>query len=238
MKVSELYAPHGPFVGQRIYVVGTGSSMSVFPQRVLKDKTCILLNDATRYFPQLGPIAFANNKKQLKFPSTRLTYKIVKGRLRFDPNPERTDNHVPWNDPDHYVFSYREPQVVDRDGNHVTTGDTISHLDERSLWKEPDYYFNVRGGSVAIFAVQFAILAGAAEIYLVGCDCTEISGEHYTSGKKNHQSYHDYAQYATGLLRVGQEAYKRGIPLVSLTPFYGLGYHNYQYGELRRWRNL
>lgn len=237
MKVSELYAPHGPFVGQRIHIIGTGPSMAVFPQKILEDKFCVLLNDATRYFPNLGPVAFANNKHQLKFPSPKLTHKIVKGRLRFDPNPERTDNHMPWDDPNHYVFSYREPQVVDRDGKYVKTGDTLSHLDERALWHEPDYYFNVKGGSVAIFAVQFAILAGASEICLVGCDCAEIRGEHYTAGKKNHQAVHNYSQYAHGLLRVGRDAYKRGIPVTSLTPFYGLGHHEYQYGEMRRWRN-
>lgn len=238
MKVSELYAPNGPFVGQRIHIVGTGPSMSVFPQSILEDKFCVLLNDATRYFPKLGPVAFANNKAQLKFPSPKLTHKIVKGRLRFDPHPERTDNHVAWDDPDHYVFSYREPRIVDREGKHVQTTDKLSHLDERALWHEPDYYFNVRGGSVAIFAVQFAILAGAAEIILVGCDCAEVSGEHYTSGKKNHQSTHDYAQYARGLTRVAQEAYKRGIIMYSLSPFFGLGHHNFQYAEMLRWRKI
>lgn len=238
MKVSDLYAPHGPFVGQKFHIVGTGPSMAVFPRELLVDKFCLLLNDGTKWFPELGPVAFANNRNQLKMLSPQITHRVVKGRLRFDPNPEKTDNHIPWDSPDYYVFSYREPQVVDRDGHSVATGDKYSHLDRRYLWREPDYYYNVRGGSVAIFAVQFAILAGASEICMVGCDCTDIYGTHYTKGKKNKQVFHDYSQYAAGLLQMGHEAYKRGIKMYSLTPFYGLGYHHLQYSEMISWPRL
>jgi len=233
MKVSELYAPQGPFVGADVYIIGTGPSMSVFPIATLEDKTCFLLNDACRQFTTLKPVAFSNNLSFLKFCT--LPYQIVKGRLRFDPHPERDDNHCPWDDPARYVFSYREPTIITGKGERISTGDKLSHFDERTLWRDPNFYWNVRGGSVAIFAIQFALYAGVRSITLAGCDCTSVHGNHYVKTKTRNAHYHDYPQYAAGLMRMWKECQVRGVPLMSLTPFLGLGYHDKQFSEMMQW---
>lgn len=196
--------------------------MNLIDRRVLKDKVCVLLNDAQRHFPDLGPIAFANNKKFLKFCT--LPYQCVKARLRFDPHPERDDNHVNWEDDSIYCYSYREPPW-----------DKVSHHDESTMWKEPCHYWAPRRGSVSAFAVQFAVWAGAKSITLAGCDCNVIEGAHYVHTKNRHERVHEYHQYAVGLLRLWKECQLRGIPMVSLQPFFGVGWHREQFGEMTAW---
>lgn len=217
MKVSELY---GRFAGQDCWIVGTGPSLNVFPLDLLKDKTCILLNDAQAHLSGSGPIAFANNVKQLR--GCNLPYQIVKGRLRFDPHPERTDNHVRWDDPKYHVFSYREPPW-----------DAVSHHDEKQIFAEPDFYWAPNKGSVSAFAVQFAMLAGFRTIYLVGCDCNPLGGVEYVDGKIGATMRRKYAAYQYGLLRLHREAIRRGVSMVSVQPFFGLGWHEHQYQEMQ-----
>lgn len=233
MKISNLYSTRpddkwgtvpGPFRGQDIYIIGTGPSMTVFPLDWLRGKTCVLLNDAQKHLPGLGPIAFSNNLKFLA--GCGLPYQIVKGRLRFDPDPERDDNHCPWDDPGRYVFSYRE-----------RPWDAVSHHDLSTLWKEPCHYWNTRRGSVSIFAVQFALLAGAKSITLVGCDSCELGpNAEYIAGKKATAVRHDYDAYAAGLMTLNREARERfRVPMMTLSPFMGLSRERQQYQEMRKW---
>ena len=219
MKVSELYAPHGPFVGNEIYVVGTGPSLDCFPLDLLRDKCCLLLNDAQKHLPGLGPIAFANNLNC--FEGCTLPYQIVKGRLKFQKGAERTDNHCRWDHPLYYVFSYREPPW-----------DAVSHHNESQIFAEPDFYWAPERGSISAFSVQFALLAGARAIYLVGCDCNEINGTKYVDGKTGAEMRRNYEAYQRGLLTMRRHAAKRGVPMVSVQPFFGLGWHEHQYREI------
>lgn len=225
MRIRELYGKP-EWKGKPVYIVGTGPSMEVFPIKYLEDKYCILLNDASqRFFPTLRPIAFSNNKKFIE--NSPCPIRIVKGRLRFDPNPEKDDNHVPWDHPDLYVFSYREPPW-----------DQVSHHDPRILWAEPEHYWNCKGGSVAIFAVQFALLAGFSEIHLVGCDCGEhVCPKPYLEDKADKKTiYRRYEQYAAGLIRLTQEAATRfNVPVISVTPYPGYGREVSQHLELKQW---
>lgn len=236
MRVSDLY---GTLEGKDVYIVGTGPSMSVFPVEYLRDKACVLLNDAWKYFPTLGPFAFSNTKKFLKSGKTKISSRlvqIVKARLKSDPNPKRDDNHVPWNHEKMYCFSYRQPPW-----------DDVSHFDKKLLWKEPCHYWNIKGGTVAIFAVQFAIMAGAKSILLVGCDCCDLSGEEYVNDKalrfrlKNTKKplgaslQHNYTAYYKGLLYLADRALRdRGVPVMSCTPFFGLKCPDVQFDWMRR----
>lgn len=230
MKVSQLYSPQGPFAGRDFYIVGSGASLTVFPRQFLRDKLCVLLNDTCRHAPELGPIAFCNNREQLKFAGPSIRYRVVKGRLKWNSplsasqDPTEDDNHVRWDDPDHWVFSYREPPW-----------DDVSHHDENTLWKEPCHYWAPRHGSVSAFASQFAIHAGAKSITLIGCDCATLNGEHYVSGKREHQHRHDYDQYLKGLRVMWREATARGIPMMSLQPFFGVREYEEQFKDMERW---
>lgn len=204
--------------------------MDCFPLDHLEGKTCILLNSAHACFPSLGPISFSNNLKFLKDCQHRI--QIVKGRSVPPKDKKKhghyaTDNHCQWDDPARYVFSYR--------CNYQ--GDKWSHFDEKALWREPDYYWNVAGGSVAIFAVQFAVLAGAASITLVGCDCCSLGGADYAAEHDQRIGWrHDYRAYATGLEKLWEECRLKGIPLLNLTPFPGLGFHLEQYERFKAWQ--
>lgn len=238
MKVSELYAPHGPFVGQAFHVIGSAPSMNLFPLRMLEGRLCVLLNTACTMFPSLGPIAFCNARSQIHGHSEAIKYRVGKGRLRFEPGVARTDNHIAWNDPDWYVFSYREPIIKEEHGGNsepIHTGDMVSHHDEGTLWAEPCYYWSPRGGSVSAFAIQFALYCGARSITLVGCDACEFGGERYAAGKEGSTMHRKYHQYAYGCERMWRECYQRGVPLTSWTPFFGLGYHQDQYRNMTAW---
>lgn len=226
MRVSDLYNKP-PFADASVYIIGTGPSVSVFPIVYLKDKFCILLNDACQSFSQIGPVAFSNNRNFLS--GCNLPYQIVKARLKFDPHMERDDNHVRWNDPRYYCFSYR-----DRDY------DEWDHFDERALWNEPDHFWNTPGGNACIFCIQFCLSAGVKEIHLVGCDCCHINKEDYHEGKQQRRRRkHDYDAYAKGTLRMIREARERfGVPIVQVTPFAGLGREKEQYKEMKAWKPL
>lgn len=218
MRVSELYED-GPLKGKDAWIVGTGASLDIFPTALLSDKCVILLNDAQKHLPGLGPFAFANNRKQLD--GCQLPYQIVKGRLKFDPNPERSDNHCAWDHPRYHVFSYRE-----------RPWDNVSHHDERRIFAEPDFYWAPEKGSVSAFACQFALQAGAKAIYLVGCDCNAIGKTEYVKGKKGAKAQRNYEAYQRGLLVMRKHALKLGVPMVSAQPFFGLGWHEHQYREI------
>ncbi len=244
MKVSDLYGFDGPCYGRDVYIVGTGPSLRVFPVDFLKDRCCILLNTAHRILPDVGPIAFSNRLDFLQakpglHDECRCDIQIVKGRLKWQdsPGPERTDNHVRWSDERYHVFSYREPPW-----------DSFSHFDEVALWKEPDFYWNVNKGTVAIFAAQFAALAGAKSVSLIGCDCVELGGR--DGGGKEIESLacaaranrgpkgmvHHYEQYAAGLNRLAKELRKRfNIPLLHLSPFPGFSREQQQFREFQEW---
>lgn len=165
MRVSDLY--NDPRLrGQDVYIVGTGPSLSVFPIDLLADRCCILLNDAHKYAPSLGPVAFSNHLKFLN--GCGCSIQVVKGRLKWQDGAESDCNHCDWNDPYHYVFSYRDKNY-----------EGVSHFDDSQLWAEPDHYWNVKGGSVSLFAMQFAALCGVKSITLVGCDCTDVLGAYH-----------------------------------------------------------
>lgn len=228
MKISELYAD-GPLTGQDVVIVGTGPSMSVFPVATLAGRCCVLLNDAQKHFPNLGPVALANNRMFLD--GCNLPFQCVKGRLKYpskyseSDDPTADDNHVRWTDSRYYVFSYRQPPW-----------DNVSHHNESTLWQEPCHYWAPKGGSVSAFAVQLALWSKAKSITLVGCDSAPIGAEEYVKGKKPQPMTRKYRQYAYGLLRLSREAHLRGVPMMSLTPFFGLGYHEEQYREMLLWK--
>lgn len=250
MKVSDLYPDKSvsgrpnmfdcPLYRQDAYIVGTGPSLRVFPLDYLRGRCCILLNRAAQVLgPGFGPVAFSNHRSFLE--GVQCPVQIVKGRLKWqaDPPPTAPDNHVPFTDRKYYVFSYRSPPW-----------DLTSHFDRAQLWAEPDYYWNVKKGSVAIFAVQFAALAGARSITLVGCDCaefvdvgTDTVGTHrvlpyaaQAAGDHTGRVAHNYAQYAAGLEILVQECRDRfGIPVLHCSPFPGFGREQEQFIRFRKW---
>jgi len=201
--------------------------MAEFPPCVLRDRFCVGLNDACRLF-DIGPVAFTNSLDFIeKLDRRRVPVVVVKGRLQYQSGAERTDNHCRWDDPERYVFSYRDNRW-----------DSWDHFDADALWKEPDFFWNVPGGCSAVFALQFVLLAGAKSVTFVGCDSCRVGGLNYPDRPDKRQRYHvkrRMPQYASGVLRVALSARTRfpGVPILSLVPFFGLGYHEEQYAQMR-----
>lgn len=242
MKASTLY--DGFLRGEDVYIVGLGPSLQVTPMRFLRGKVCILLKDAWALFPKLGPVAFSTNTAMFSLGDRRcqLPFQIVKARHKSLPNPERDDNHVPWDHPDLYCFSYRE-----------RPWDSVSHFDESRLWLEPDHYWNVPDGSVSLFAIQFAVLAGARNIFMVGCDCGELADLDYCDPrieknravakqkliagkipKKPDRNRHNYDAYRKGLSLLQYRALKDfSVPVLTITPFAGLFDYQEQFKDRR-----
>lgn len=241
MRVSTLY-PNSPLRDQDVVVLGLGPSLRAFPLKYLEGRTCVLLKDAWKHFPTLGPVAFSTASVYLD--GCPLPLPVVKARHKGMPHAERDDNHVPWDHPRLYCYSYREPPW-----------DPVSHHDIARLWAEPDHYWSSPGGSVALFAVQFAALCGARSIQLVGCDCGELGGREYLSAKvtkareqgridlarlagrkvsgKPSRDRHTYAGYRAGLAELAARCLKdRGIPVVTTVPFMGLFEYEQQFRAL------
>ena len=227
MRISELYES-SPVRGADAVIIGSGPSLGVFPVDWLKGRVCITLNDTHKHLPDwVGPISFSNAKQWSEPFNDNHSIRIIKGRLRFDPRPEKHDNHVPWFSEDYYVFSYY-------DRRH---GDDRDHFDRAELWREPDYYWNGPGGTVCILATQFALLGGAKSIMIVGCDCCELGGDAYVKGKKQRKFVkRKYHKDAEGMLIMFHEARKRfGVPCVSVTPFAGFGREADQMQQMQGW---
>ena len=228
MRISELYAD-SPVRGADVVIIGSGPSMTVFPVEMLRGRVCITLNDTHKYLPEwVGPISFSNALQWAEPSSAGIRIRIVKGRNRHQkrgPGPERTDNHVAWDHPRYHVFSYREPPWDER-----------SHFDLESLWAEPDFYWNVKNGNVSIFAMQFAILAGARSMTMVGCDCMELEGKPYLDGKKQRSFVkRNFGAYLKGMMTMSREAHNRGIPVVTMSPFVGLQSFPMQWRQMKEW---
>lgn len=252
MRVSQLYQ-NGPLTGQDVYIVGQGPSMTVFPWRWLQTKTCVLLNDAQKYFTRLGPVAVANNLSFLRPLSPWIKYPVVKGRLLHEVGFfERDDNHVSWDHESLYVYSYR---VMETDGR--------SSDDWAFLWSEYDYLCTA--GTVVNSAIQIAAFSGARSITLVGCDCTAICGMDYhineTSLRKQRREKNPkawskgqrpqgnawkiprasadartYGLYRESLVRMKKECWDRfKIPVMSLNPFIGSSKYEQQLPRILSW---
>lgn len=203
MRVSELYAPAGPFVGEDLYVVGLGPSMRHYPARALEGRTCILLNDAHRIFPTLGPVAFANHDSFLGlFDRERERWARVNGQFVEVKLPEGNphERNLPGEQIRHRICRGRTTRPFERDPRrgrddnlvpwdhpeiHVFSfrsracGDDWDYSDDRALWSEKDHYWSSVNGTVAEFALQFCAWAGARAIFLCGIDCRELGGKHY-----------------------------------------------------------
>lgn len=222
MEVSLLY-DNSPARGQDVYIIGSGPSIRVFDTSFLKDKCCILLNRASDHL-DLGPFAFVNNRGFINPNNQSTTIKVVKAHLKFD-GEEREDNHVTWDHPEYYCFSY-------------TPKDRFIKWNELG-WTtpiDPLYYWNIHGGSVATFACQFALLAGAKSITLVGCDCISIGNRNYftkkSSGPRRNIVYDGYRESLHIMQRIARSQFN--VPVMTLWPFCGVGRYDEQLEALER----
>ncbi len=197
MKIEKLFDKHR---GKKIYIVGTGPSMRVFPREVLDGEITIGLNQAYKttrvmYTLTVHPELY---KEYETLPGANRTQWIIK-KKGVMKNLETTDKN-------HYVF-HTSPDM-----------ETVVKRPEDTLYL---------GRGVQTTAIDLAARMNASAIILVGCDFNKLDGEHH--GHDQHVRYHDlpeayvFSEYREYTAKVRKSVRDRfGIPVVTLSPFVGI----------------
>lgn len=207
MRLAELTGKHKDAT---IYIVGTGPSMRVFPVDFLKDKITIGLNQAWRYLKltyaiTVHPELLADYNKAQPYNSTQWILK-----------PKPPLQNITFNDPRYYVFG---------------TATDIGCITRQ----QSDTLFLGRG--VQQTAMHLAHLMGATTIVLVGVDMTDLGGDHH--GHEQHVKFHGlepsdvYAEYRKYTAKVRNVLLRKGVSVLTLTPFLGAVHGNEDYTRLR-----
>ena len=197
MRIQKL---HKHFLGQAVYVVGTGPSLRVTPLDFLKGKPCIGLNQAYKYLPLSYSITvhpeLVLEYQQAKNPN--LTAWIVKRKAPMA--------NLSFDDKNYYVFE--------------TGQDDFDLLRKRT----PDKLFLAKG--IQCTAMDMAARMGASTIILVGVDMGSLAGDHH--GHDQHVRflgvdpdlvYKEYRHHTAKVRKVLRDEFK--INVLTLGPFLG-----------------
>ena len=213
-KVSELYGRHD---GVDIYVVGTGTSLRVFPLSFLQDKITIGLNLAWQLLPvrySITMVPHLNFPDLLGKPEPSNTVWITKhGKYAMYATPQQLERA----EREYYFFrtegrsSYtmlHEPSETGRvlDWVRKPTDDLLY------LWT-----------SISQSAVNLAANMGAKNIILVGCDNAALADNHHAHNQHTLWKGEDpnirYLQYYEGLAEMRAALRSRNVNLLTLNPF-------------------
>jgi len=217
MQVSLLWDKHK---GEEIYIVGTGPSMRVFPVEILKGKTTIGLNQSWKYCSMsysvtMHPELIVDYERDKSRKNT--TQWIVKG--------QKPPLRVTFEDPRYYVFEGEKPVP--------THGFNLKYVRERI---RSVLYI---GRGIQQTAMNIAAHMGARVIYLVGVDMCSLDGSHHGHdqsiqfhGLKPDDVYKEYRTFTAHVREVIRDELK--IPVVSLTPFIGVGNPEEDFSRLKK----
>lgn len=215
MRIREL---RDVYLGQDIYIIGTGPTTNIFPLDSLRDKICISLNDAYKISPFIGPIAlmhhefYSRNGKEASSEYhenfTNIKYPVVKGRGR-----KQAD--IDWDHSYYYFYDWSHD---------------IDQIDE--MFKSSDYLYYTPEGCSLHAALQLAWIMGAKNIFTIGCDSRVFSGKHYAKYDKNgfrdnevleRGEKRNYDSYVYGTLLIRNFLKRKGVNIFNLSPI--VGYH-------------
>jgi len=210
------------FQGQPIFILGTGPTLSLFPENYFKGKTCILLNNAYKIVKSDGPIGLFHSidylydtesfGKLMPYAGCQvIDYPIVKlNKNTFDVV---SDAKFP------FYFYYYSHEIDAFDANIISN----------------KIYYSKDGSSLHA-ALQVANIMGASEIYICGCDARTFSGNHYGSypddgfrAKEN--VARDYDAYTAGAVSIIKSLYRKGTPVNYLSPLIGYNSLEYQFDQ-------
>ena len=212
--VSELNGRHA---GGDIYIVGTGTSLRVFPLEFLKDKVTIGLNRAWELLPVRYCISMVPH---LNFPE-------LMGR----PVPEGTiwitkyGKYKPHASSAQLERAEREYFFFRTDGQQsLTLLDEPSEAGRLLEWvRKPTADFLYLWTSISQSAVNLAANMGAKNIILVGCDNSALGDNHHAHDQhtlwKGADPNDRYMQYYEGLAEIRAALRARGVTLLSINPF-------------------
>jgi hypothetical protein len=214
------------YLGQDIYIVGSGPTAGVFPKDFLINKICISLNDSYKMHPGIGPIALMHHENYARVGGEvtdayhpnfqNIKYPVIKasGKVRL---------------PDE-IIDFENSEYCYYDWSHE-----ISKI--WTITKETDLLYYTPEGCSLHAALQLAWIMGAANIFVIGCDSSTLGGKHYASYDKNgfrddevlKRGQRNYDSYVYGTLIVQKFLESKGVNVMNLSPV--IGYHlvDYQY---------
>lgn len=209
MRIHNLWNKHK---GLPIYVIGSGPSMRVLPHNFLRGKITIGINQAWRY----GPLTYTLTHH----PELWLEY------LNTKPRRETT-----------WLVKKKAPLGdISLDDERFYVFNTMTEVEKITEFT-PDTLFIGRGGQAT--GIELAYKMGASEIYLIGCDLTDLNGEHH--GHDQHVRFHGLEpDDVYGEMRRSTAKVRRlvPVPVLTITPFIGAGHAGEDYARLCKEKGL
>lgn len=216
--VSELYARHA---GQDIYVIGSGTSLRVFPTGFFADKVTIGLNMAWKTMPVQYAVTIHPDLNVPELvgapPEPSITWVVPHQKTR----ALLTQEQFALMDERSYFFEYQgrpntQPPHEPSDAGRIIEWVHRATDNKLYVWS-----------SIAQTGANLAANLGAKNVVLVGCDNAPLGGNHHAHAQhtrwKGVEPAHRYAQYYEGMAEVRHALRARGVNVVSLLPFLGIG---------------
>lgn len=226
--VSELYGRHP---GSDIYIVGTGTSLRVFPLEFLRDKITIGLNQAWKVVPTTYGITMMPKLNIPDFiegerPDPSITWVTKPTKIGEQCTPEE----IAHADANFYGFENAGKASITGLDEPSETGRMLDwvlqpHPQNLYLWT-----------SISQTAMNLAANMGARNIVLVGCDNAAIGSNHHAHDQhtmwKGESPDVRYMQYYEGVAEVRAALRTRGVNVISMTPFVKLDAFNLDFERI------
>lgn len=227
--VVELYGRHP---GADIYVVGTGTSVRVFPLELLAGRITIGLNRAWELYPAQYCITM---RPELNIPE--FCGAGARPDITWITKPEK------FTTPEQTAFAASQPErffAFRTDGRKCDLPkDQPSQAGRMPEWvREASGPYLYLWSSISQSAMNLAANMGARNVFLIGCDNGPLGGNHHAHQQHTFWKGEDpmvrYRQYEEGCAEVRAALRERGVNVVSLTPFVTLGRTEADFARLCR----
>lgn len=213
--VSDLYGSH---TNEDIYVVGTGTSMRVFPRDFFAGKVTIGINLAWRVAPltycvSIGPHSHVPEFLEGEASHPEITWITRRKKAQLVLTPEQLEHA------EAHFYNY------ETDGKPNSAPVEQPNNSGRMLdWvRQPVGIKLYQWSSMSQTAVNLAANLGAKNVILVGCDnCALLDNFHAEAQHTKWMGVEPdvrFEQYYEGLVEVRAAVRERGVNVVSLTPF-------------------
>jgi len=227
-RVDELYGRHR---GADVYVVGTGASMRVFPRDFLAGKVTIGLNQAWKLVPTTYAITMRPELNVPEFLAGETPRPDLVWITKHDKLTDDAQRRLVAEQEQRFFFFRNEdrrrpappppPAAADGGVEPSQAGRVLDWVDA------PTDDFLYLWTSISQSAVLLAANMGARNVILVGCDNCALEGNHHAHQQHTFWKGADpdrrYHQYWEGLAEMRPRLRARGVTLMTLTPFLGLG---------------
>jgi hypothetical protein len=226
--VAELYNLHS---GEDIYVVGTGTSLRVFPHSFLENKITIGLNMAWKTLPVGYSITIHPNLAIPEFLKDELPHPEITWITKYDKTKHLvTPEHLKHAEKYFYFFESHGRTNTQPPGEPTDCGRILDWV--RQPTENKLYIWT----SIAQAGVNLAANMGAKNIILIGCDNCALGENHHAH--QQHAQWvgadpnHRYRQYYEGLSEIRSVLKERQINLISMNPFLTLAYPHEDFEHL------